>query len=430
MSSRAIRRVIPPLFREDPRFARFWAGQAISLIGDQVTVLALPLTAVLVLHASAEQMGYLFTAALLPNLLFSVLAGAWVDRHGHRRQAMILADLGRTALIVTLPLAWAIGRLTLGQLYVVAFLGGSLELLFWIAESSLFQAMVSRDRYLQANGLIHGSRAFANLSGPTLGGFLVQLLGAPVALLADAASFIVSALSLATIKPPEPAPEPTQSGSLLAGVRYIVRSPIMRSALGTTATVNFFNLIFSTLYVLYAVRVLHVRPAILGLVMATGAIGGLIAAGVSSRLGHFLGIGRMIVIGSFIFPASLLFVPAAGGSMALVVVLLLIYEVAAGFGVMVFDIGLNSIFAALVPSRLRSRVSGAYTVVNYGVRPVGAFIAGVLGTVIGIRPTLWLAAIGGLTSGLWLLPSPIARMRELPKTDDGHVPAGPVLGDR
>jgi MFS family permease len=412
---RPIRPPLPPLLKSNPPFARFWAGQAISLIGDQVTMLALPLTAVLLFHTNAAQMGYLGAAGLAPNLLFSMLAGAWMDRRGQRRQAMIASDLGRAALILTIPVAWAFGLLTLGQLYTVAFLVGTLQVLFVVANSSLFQTMVSRDHYMEANGLIQGSRAFSSLAGPSLGGLLVQLLSAPAALLADAISFVVSAFSLATIAPIEAPPEPARHGTLLAGIRYIVRSPVMRSALGTTATINFFNFIFSTLYILYAVRALHLWPAIIGLVLATGALGGLIGSAISSRLGRSLGIGRSVMLGSLLFPASLLLVPAAGGPLPLVLFLLVLAEFGSGFGVMIFDIGLNSIFAALVPSRLRSRVSGAYMLVNYGIRPIGSLVAGILGTVIGLRPTMWFAVIGGIASCLWLLPSPIARMRDLPE---------------
>lgn len=421
MDRGTVRRIVPALLRENPPFARFWAGQAISLIGDQVTALALPLVAVLALRASIAQVSLLYTASLLPNLLVSMPAGALVDRRGHRRATMIAADLSRTVLTLTIPVAWLAGHLTFAQLYVVAFLGGSLQVLFEVAESSFFQCLVSRDRYVSAFGLIHGSIAFANLAGPSLGGFLVQLLKAPMALLADAASFLVSALSLMTVHPVEPAGQRAQPGTFLAGVRYILRSPIMRNALGCTATINFFNLIFLTLYVYYAVRMLHVKPAVLGLVIASGAAGGLLSAAISPGLARHFGIGRMILLGSLLFPASLLLVPAAAGGMSLVLLFLTGYEVAAGVGVMTFDINLNSVFAALVPPQLRSRVSGAYKVANYGVRPIGAFLAGILGNTIGVRQTLLVAAIGGLTSGLWVLLSPIAGMRQLPDQDLGSA---------
>src|SRR5881628_1345105 len=173
----------------DLAFRRFWFGQTISLFGDQITLLALPLAAVLVLHAGAAQMGYLLTAALVPNLLFSLHAGAWVDRRGKRRQTMIVADLGRATLLATIPLAYAFDVLTLWQLYVVAFLEGTLSVLFFVAYSTLFVSLVPRERYVEANALLNGSRALSGIAGPSIGGTLVQVLSAPAALAADALSF-------------------------------------------------------------------------------------------------------------------------------------------------------------------------------------------------------------------------------------------------
>jgi len=153
--------LIPPLLCENLAFRRFWVGQSVSLFGDQITLIALPLTAVLVLHANASQMGYLITAELVPNLLFSLHAGAWVDRRGRRRQTMIATDLGRAALIATIPIAFALDVLTIEQLYVVAFLSGTLTVLFFVANAAFFVAVVSREHYVGANSLLFGSRAFS-----------------------------------------------------------------------------------------------------------------------------------------------------------------------------------------------------------------------------------------------------------------------------
>ena len=177
-------RLVSPLLRENLLFRRFWLGHTISLFGDQVSLIALPLTAVLVLHANAAQMGYLIAAELTPNLLFSLHAGAWVDRRGRRRQTMIAADLGRAALIATIPLAYALDALTIHQLYVVAFLTGTLTMLSFVASASFFVAVATRGQYIEANSLLHGSRAFSFVAGPSVGGLLVQALKAPFALVA------------------------------------------------------------------------------------------------------------------------------------------------------------------------------------------------------------------------------------------------------
>jgi MFS family permease len=410
--------LVPPLLRENLAFRRFFAGQAVSLVGDQITLIALPLVGVLVLHAGAAQMGYLGTAALLPNLLFSLHAGAWVDRRGRRRQMMLATDLGRAALLLSIPVVYAFHALTIEQLYVVGFVEGTLSVLFQVSYSSLFAALVPRERYMEASSLLNGSRALSFVSGPSLGGVLVQVLSAPAALVADAISFLVSAFSLSRISPPEPPTETAERGHLGAGWRYIRSSPIVLASLLATATINFFNFVFWALFILYATRSLHVHPGILGAVLGAASVGGVIGSIVTGRIGRRFGIGPAFAFGCLLFPTPLVLVPLAGGPRWVVFGCLFLAEFFSGFGVMILDITAGAIRAALVPDRLRARVSGAYMLVNYGVRPVGALVGGLLGSEIGLRPTLWIASLGAIAGVLWLLPSPLMRLRELPETSE------------
>lgn len=403
------------MLRENRDFRRFWTGETVSLFGDQITQLAIPLVGVLILHAGAAQMGYLTAANLAPYLLFSLHGGAWVDRRSRRRLVMIAADAGRAVLLASVPVAYALGALTIAQLYVVAFLTGTLSMLFFVSQTALFVALVRREQYVEASSLLNGSRAFSYVAGPSVAGGLVQILTAPYALVADACSFMVSAFYLARIDPVEPPPSGDEPGQVLAGARFIRSSPTMRSALGATATINFFNFAFFALFVLYATRYLHVRPGLLGLVLGAGAIGGLIGAAVTGRIGRRIGIGPAFVLGCVLFPVPIMLVPLAGGPQPLVLAMLFLAEFGSGLGVMILDISGNAIFAAVVPDRLRARVSGAYLVVNYGVRPLGALFGGALGSAIGVRSTLWVATAGAVVGFLWLLPSPLPRLRELPE---------------
>jgi MFS family permease len=411
--ARALERA-PSLLRENRDFRRYWIGQTISLFGDQITQLAVPLVGVIVLHAGPAQMGYLTAANLVPYLLFSLHGGAWVDRRGRRRQVMIAADVGRTALLASVPIAYALDVLTLGQLYVVAFLTGTLSMLFFVSQTTLFVSLVPREGYIEANSLIHGSRAFSFVGGPSVAGGLVQALSAPYALVADACSFLVSAFFLGRIDPVEPPPSGGEPGHVVAGVRFIRRSPVVRAGLGATATINFFNFAFFALFILYATRYLHVRPGLLGVVLGAGAVGGLVGAALTPRLGRRIGIGPAFVLGCVLFPVPIMLVPLAGGPFPLVLALLFLAEFGSGLGVMILDISGGSIFAAVVPNQLRARVSGAYLVVNYGVRPLGALFGGALGSAIGVRSTLWIATAGAVGGFLWLLPSPLPRLKELP----------------
>jgi MFS family permease len=409
--------VIPAILRENRPFRIYFAGQAISLFGDQISTIALPLVGVLVLDATPAEMGYLTTAALLPNLLFSLHAGALVDRRGRRRQTMIAADLGRAALLATIPIAYAFDALTFAQLYAVGFLFGTCSVLFNVSSSTLFISLVPRERYVEANALENGSRAASFIGGPSIGGILVQLISAPVTLMVDAVSFIGSAISLSRIRPVEPEVEPAEHGHLTAGMRYVLGSPIVRPGLAATTTINFFNFIFFALFTLYAVRYLDVQPGALGLVLGAGAVGGLIGAIFTGRIVRRIGVGPACILGCVLFPVPLVLVPLAGGPRWVVLGCLFLAEFGSGFGVMLLDISYGSISAALVPHRLRARVSGAFNVVNYGVRPIGAFVGGLLGSAIGVRETLWIAVIGAIAGFLFLLPSPLPRLKELPEAD-------------
>ena len=425
-------RMTPALLRTQPGFRRFWTGQTVSLVGDQVTLIALPLVAVLGLHASAAQMGYLTAAALVPNLLFSLHAGALMDRRGRRRQAMIAADLGRAALLALVPLGAALGWLTMPALYVIAFLTGTLGVLFMVSYNALFVALAPRDDYVAALSLLNGSRSLASVVGPSLGGVLVEALTAPAAIAVDAASYVVSALCLRRVQAEEPAPEEQRRGLVLSGARFIASSPIVRSALCATATLNFFDYGFLALFFLYATRSLGVAPATLGVVMGAGAVGGVLGSLVTGRVVRRIGVGPAFAAGCVAFPVPLLLVPLAGGPRWAVLLALLGAEFGAGLGVIMLDISIGSIFAAVIPDRFRSRVGGAYMVVNYGVRPLGSLAAGALATAVGTRETLLVMAAGGCLAAVWLVRSPLLGLRVLPEAegappaadDRGREPAG------
>ena len=400
----------PPLLRETV-FRRYWSAQTISMFGDQVSGIAIPLAAVLVLHASAADMGYLSALVWIPSLLFGLHAGAWVDRRGQRRLTMIAADLGRFALLSSLPIAYAFGVLTLAQLFAVAFCVGVLSTLFTVSDAAMFVAVVPADRYLEGNSLIYFSRAISFVGGPSLGGLLVQLLSAPFAIVADALSFLGSAIFLRRIKPTEPPADRSGKGSVMAGAKFIAGSPIVRASLIGIAPINFFNLMFFALYLLYAVRDLHLSAGTIGVVLGMAAIGGVLGAMVTKRLADRIGAGWAYTLGCLLFAAPLLLVPLAAGPKPLIVSMLFVAEFASGFGVMLLDITIGAIFAAVIPDELRSRVSGAFQAVNYGVRPLGALLGGFLGTQLGLRPALWIATAGGLIGFLVLLPSPLPAFR-------------------
>jgi MFS family permease len=404
--------LVPPLLRSRV-FRRYWEASTISMFGDQISGIAIPLAAVIVLHARAAEMGYLTALEWLPSLLFGLHAGAWADRHGARRRTMISADLGRAALLGTVPACYALHVLTLAQLYLVTFAAGTLSILFNVSDGTLFVSVVAPGLYVDGQALIYGSRALSFMGGPSIGGLLVQVFTAPFAVLADALSFLGSAFFLSRIRPPEPPADPGK-GAVTAGVRFIMKTPVVRASLTGVATINFFNLMFAALFMLYAVRTLNIRPGVLGLVLGAGAVGGVLGSLVTKRIAARTGVGRAYVAGCLAFTAPLMLVPLARSP--LVLEILIAAEFLSGFGMMMLDISIGAIFAAVIPDMLRSRVTGAFQAVNYGTRPLGALLGGLLGATIGIRPALWVATAGGVAGALLMLPSPLRTYR---------MPAGP-----
>ena len=286
-----------------------------------------------------------------------------------------------------------------------------------VAYSTLFVSLVPPQRYVEANSLLNGSRALSFVAGRSLGGLLVKAVSAPLALLADAASFLVSALCLGSIHPAEPpTEEPRARGMVGGGIRFLARSPVLLPQMAATTTINFFNYMFNALFIVYATRSLRVPPGTLGAVLGVAAVGSVLGSVVTGRLSRRIGIGPAFVLGCLLFPAPLLLIPLAGGGRSLVLALLFLAQLGAGLGVMILDITGGSIMAAVIPDQVRARVTGAFLLVNYGIRPLGSLAGGLLGQAIGLRTTLWIATVGAVAGVLWLLPSPVRALRQLPST--------------
>jgi predicted MFS family arabinose efflux permease len=292
---------------------------------------------------------------------------------------------------------------------------------FDISYSTVFVAIAERHEYVSANSLVSGSRSLSYVIGPSIGGVLIQVVTAPIAVLVDALSFVASALFLARVNAPEPPVQPTAEpirGQLANGLSFIFRDPIMRPTILSVATLNFFNFGFQALFILYVTTYLGVTPGLLGLALGAGAVGGVVGALTASRIGRRLGIGPAYILGLFVFPVALILVPLADPSLPLpaILAILFVMEFVAGFGVMVLDINAGAIIPARTPDRVRSRVTGSWRFINMGVRPLGALFGGFLGGIVGVRETLFVVTIASLTGLLWLIGTPIIRLRDMPET--------------
>ncbi|MEV4658628.1 MFS transporter [Micromonospora sp. NPDC049301] len=405
----------PPALHRDRRFRTFWIGETISQFGDRVSELALPLIAVSLLAATPAQVSVLTALIWLPNLL-GLFLGAWVDQRTRKRRLLIIADLVRAVVLLSLPVAYLLDAVTLTQLYLVALLTGVGAVLFAMAHQAFFVALVPPSAYLDATSKLSMSRAVSFVAGPAVGGGLVQTLTAPIAVVVDAVSFLASALLIGRI-PVAEAPPPPQRSSTLSLVRdglvLVLRHPVLRAALGCTTTVNFFSFIATALLVLYASRELDLSAGAIGIAFGAGALGGLAGAALAPRVSRAIGLGRTAMIGVVLFSAPLALTALVTGPTGAKVAMLAGIEVVSSVGVMLMDVNLNALITAVTPDDARGRRAGAYSAVNYGIRPLGALVGGALGTTIGLRPTLVVAGLGGVLAVLWLLASPVRHIATL-----------------
>ena len=408
-----------PLWR-DRRFATYWAGQGISQFGDRITGLALPFIAVTTLQASAPTVGVLTAAVWAPNIL-SLFVGSWVDHQPRKRRLLIVADVLRAVVLLSLPVAHWLGVVTMAQLVVVALLAGLGQVLYQTAYPSFFVSLVRRDQFVEANGLLSSTRSLSFVGGPAVAGGLIQVLTAPVALVVDASSFLISALLLRHVRVEDRPVEPPDA-SLLArsrdGLLLVLRHPYLRASLACVTMINFFNFVAAALLILFASRELGLGAGSIGLALGIGATGGLLGAVLAGRITRRLGVGVTIAVGAVLFSAPFAALPLADGPLWVRMGVLGLVEFVSAFGVMLLDVPLNALQTAVTPDAVRSRVVGAFSTINYGIRPVGAVLGGFLGEWIGVGTTMVVSAVGGSLAVLWLLGSPILRTRTIDELDD------------
>jgi MFS family permease len=402
-----------------PDFVKLWAGHTISRFGSEISQLAIPLTAALVLNASAFQMGLLGTFEFAPFLLLSLFAGVWVDRL-RRKPILIVADIGRALLLGSIPLAAVLGVLRIEQLYVVGFCTGILTVLFDVADQSYLPALVSRGHLVEGNSKLEMSRSVAQIAGPGVGGALVQLVSAPIAILVDAVSFLASAVCLVTIRAREAAPVRHAHGGgsiwaeLREGLVVVLGNPLLRSIAGCTATTNLFGNGMMAVYVLYATRELGIGPALLGIILAAGGPGALLGALLAGRMANRFGLGATIIGASLVGGLANLLVPLASGPELAIAALLLLASFVGGISNPVYNINQVSLRQAITPDRLQGRMNASVRFIVWGTIPIGALIGGALGDAIGLRPTLALMATCSVLATLWILFSPVRRLKEQP----------------
>jgi MFS family permease len=411
-------------------FLKLWSGQTVSQFGTQISQLAIPLAAILILDASAFEVASLGTVEFLPFLLFALPAGVWVDRL-RRKPILVVTDLGRAIALASIPLAYAFDALTIWQLYAVGFVIGTLTVFFDVAYQSYLPSLIDRADLVEGNSKLEVSRSGAQLAGPGLAGVLVGAITAPYAILLDAISFLGSAAFVFAIRHVEPVAEPTEKPSmrreLWEGLRYLVGHWYQRPIAATVAISNFFTTLGFSIILVYAVRELEMSPAVIGLVLALGNVGWLLGALAATRLSATIGVGRTIVGSAIVFGPSMLLVPAAPQSFP--VPFLVASLVLLTFGAVVFNVTGLSFTQAIAPSHMLGRLNATRRFIVWGVIPLGSLVGGSLASLIGLRPTLWVGAVGACFACLPVALSPVRSIGRMADAVREHAPVAASASD-
>jgi Na+/melibiose symporter-like transporter len=399
-------------------FNKLWAAESISLFGSAITELALPLAAITVLNASALQMGLLRMFGEAPFLLFSLLAGVWLDRM-RRRPVLISADVTRAILLLSIPIATLFHLLTLIQLYMVIFGVGTLTVVFEIAHYSYVPSVVSRARLVEGNSKLQISHSVADAGGPGIAGVLTQLISAPFAILVDAASYLISALFISAIHTPEPAQCAVPAAISLRqqiseGLRALFRHPLLRVIIVSSVLSAIFGTGVVSIYVLYLARDLGLTPSVIGLIMGIGGGAAVAGALLAKRVAAYIGVGNAIIIGWLLEGMARLLIPFAVGTG--VILILLLAQILMGVSGTVANIHQWTFRQNIIPDHLLARVTASHRFLVYGAAAIGALLGGILGNMLGLRMALIICATGALLGPVYALSSPLGRLREQPSS--------------
>jgi MFS family permease len=397
-------------------FLKLWVGQTVSELGTVVTRTAVPLVALLVLGAGPWELAVLVIVTSAGVLLVGLFAGAWVDRL-RRRPLLIWADVIRAALLLSIPAAYALGALRMEQLYVVMFLEACLGALFDAAYPAYLPTLIGRDRLIEGNSKLATSSSIAEIGGPGFAGALVQIVSAPFAILVDAVSFVVSALSLLMIRAPEPPPPPRERTTrivheIVEGLRVVRRHAIVFPLTARSAPGHLFGAFYAVLYSIYLLRELHLDPFLLGIVISAGGVGSLVGSLFASRVVNALGIGRALVATAIAASIIGVLTPLAQGPVALATLMVFLPQLFSDGLRTIEGVAERSLIQGVIPDRFLGRVNATLEVVSHGIAyPVGAILAAFVAEQIGVRGAIAIGWAGMALSIVFLVFSPIPGLR-------------------
>lgn len=402
----------------DGNFLTMWSGQALSQFGSQITELALPVLAVLLLQATEAQVGYLNAAAMAAFLVVGLPAGAWIDRL-RKRHVMIWADAVRALALTAVPVLFLLDQLEMWHLYVVALVIGVATVFFDVSYQSIVPSLVRPTQIAEANGKLESTQQLAGLTGPAIAGGLIGLITAPLAILATVFTYIGSMVALVRTRDHEQLRAPDDRAPLHReigeGLRWVFGNPLLRRIVATTGISNLFSTFIFTLTPIFYLRIIGFSPEVMGLLFSLTAVGGLLGAIATPRIVARVGEARAIPLAAIVFSLSVLPLPLAAhlpppGAFALLVVQGFVMSVA----ILVYNITQVTFRQRITPPRLLGRMNASIRFCVWGVMPLAALAAGWVATGIGTVPALWIGAIGSVVSALPVAIGPFWRLRSLP----------------
>ena len=418
-----------------PNFLKLWTAETVSVFGSQISALAIPFVAATFLKVSPFEFALLGILEFLPFILFTLPAGAWVDRL-RRRPIMITGDLGRAIALGTIPLVYAINPswLTIWQLYVVAFVTGTLTVFFDVSNQSYLPSIVERDELIEGNSKLQISQSAAQIAGPGFAGLLIQVVGAAFAVVLDALSFVWSAFFVFLIRKPEPpvvhpadeagTKRPSIVSDVKDGLRFVIGHPSLRAISAGTGTSNLFGSMGGAIMLLYVLNELHLDAGQIGIAFSLGNVGALAGAFTANRISGWFGLGPTIVGSLFLGGFLMLFI-AIAPSGAAALPFLVAGGLFGGFSQMVYNINQVSYRQAICPPRMQGRMNATVRFLVWGTMPIGGLLGGAIASVTDLHTTIWLAAILGFVPAIFPLLSPVRSLREMPAPVGDEPPTGP-----
>lgn len=401
----------------DGNFLRMWTGQALSQFGAQITELALPVLAVLLLHATEWEVGVLNASTFAAFLIVGLPAGAWIDRL-RKRHVMIWADAVRAVALAVVPLLWWLDTLQVWHLFVVALVMGVATVFFDVSYQSIIPSLVGARQIAEANGKLETTQQLAGLTGPAVGGWLIGVLTAPIAILVTVFTYVASFFALIVTRdheqPHDPATRRPLRLEIAEGLRWVFGNPLLKRIVATTAVSNFFNTMSFTLLPIFLLRELGLTPQSMGVIFSLGAAGGLLGAIATPHIVARVGEARAIPIGGIGFSVVPMFLPVAALVPQFAFPLLVVQGFLMSFLILVYNITQVTFRQRITPPRLLGRMNASIRFCVWGVMPIGALLAGVIGEWIGTTPTMWIAATGQLLAGAFVVIGPFWKMRDLP----------------